>query len=162
VNNGRLLIADFGLSKQLIETTSSSVANITGMIEYTEPQCYKNMNYPKDKRSDIYSLGVLFWEIASGRPPYSNRDDKSIYALCHHISSGKREEPIEDTPPAYQELYQRCWDNNPKSRPSIDEVYEEIRSKFNVNDINHTDEQDLVPSLNNYPSIRTGQSEFYL
>ncbi|CAB5381373.1 unnamed protein product [Rhizophagus irregularis] len=44
VNNGKLLIADFGLSKKLAEITTNSVGNRQGMIEYIEPQCFKNKN----------------------------------------------------------------------------------------------------------------------
>ncbi|POG60496.1 kinase-like domain-containing protein [Rhizophagus irregularis DAOM 181602=DAOM 197198] len=163
VNNGRLLIADFGLSKQLIEVTSSSVTNRTGMVEYIEPQCYRSVNYIRDKRSDIYSLGVLFWEITSGRPPFFNRDDPNSFALCHHIGIGHREDPIEGTPLEYQQLYQKCWDGNPELRPDIDQVYEEILSQFNANDTNHTDKQHLVtPHDNNYSSIRSGQSGLFI
>ncbi|CAB4373877.1 unnamed protein product [Rhizophagus irregularis] len=49
VNNGRLLITDFGLSKQITEVTSNSMGNRAGIIEYTEPKCLKDMNYKKDK-----------------------------------------------------------------------------------------------------------------
>ncbi|GES97479.1 kinase-like domain-containing protein [Rhizophagus clarus] len=158
VNNGRLLIADFGLSKQLIEVSSSSLANRMGMIEYIEPQVYKDINYIRDKRSDIYSLGVLFWEITSGRPPFYNRDDQSIFALCHHICSGHREESIEGTPLEYQQLYEKCWDGNPESRPDINQVYDEILSQFNANNTNHTNEQYFViPGCESYsyPSIQS-------
>ena len=56
------MIADFGLSKQLtVEVTSNS--KVYGMPAYIEPQCYRNEKYVRDKKSDIYSLSVLFWEI---------------------------------------------------------------------------------------------------
>ncbi|PKY19160.1 kinase-like protein [Rhizophagus irregularis] len=155
VNNGRLLIADFGLSKQLIEVTSSSVTNRMGMIEYIEPQVYRDVNYIRDKKSDIYSLGVLFWEITSGHPPFFNRDDQSIFALCHHICSGHREEPIKETPLEYQQLYQKCWDGNPELRPDINQVYDIILSQIDA----HTNEQNLVvPHCNN----QSGQSDYYI
>ncbi|RGB28638.1 kinase-like domain-containing protein [Rhizophagus diaphanus] len=88
-----------------------------GMIEYCEPQCFGRYTiYKKDKKSDIYSLGVLLWEISSGRPP---QKIESIF-----IVNDRREEPIKGTPPTYQKLYQECWDNEPKLRPNIEEVYE--------------------------------------
>ena len=63
------MITDFGLSQQLTEVTSNS--KIYGMPEYIEPQCCINKNYVRDKSSDVYSLGVLLWEITSGYPPFS-------------------------------------------------------------------------------------------
>ncbi|CAB4381731.1 unnamed protein product [Rhizophagus irregularis] len=121
VNNGKLLIADFGLSKKLAEITTNSVGNRQGMIEYIEPQCFKNKKYKKDKKSDIYSLGVLLWEISSGRIPFS---DCSRDLLDYYIKNGDREDPIDGTPPKYQKLYQECWNDEPKSRPDIEKVYE--------------------------------------
>ncbi|POG65392.1 kinase-like domain-containing protein [Rhizophagus irregularis DAOM 181602=DAOM 197198] len=123
VNNGKLLIADFGLSKKFAEARINSLANTRGMIEYTEPQCFKSLKYKKNKKSDIYSLGVLLWEISSGRPPFSDCE-RSL--LRDHIKDGNREEPTEDTPLKYQQLYQKCWESEPNSRPDIEEVYETI------------------------------------
>ncbi|RIA88992.1 kinase-like domain-containing protein [Glomus cerebriforme] len=115
VNNGKLLIADLGLSKK-IEANTSSMANRMGIVEYIEPQCFNNADYKKDKKSDIYGLGVILWEITSGRPPFSNYQQQEL--LSHHISINKlRETPIRDTPLEYQQLYQKCWDDDPNIRP---------------------------------------------
>ncbi|RGB27390.1 kinase-like domain-containing protein [Rhizophagus diaphanus] len=129
VNDRKLLIADLGLSKKLAEVTTNSAGNRQGMIEYTEPQCFKNIRYKKDKKSDIYSLGVLLWEISSGRPPFSDcpRD-----LIKDHIKDGNREEPIEGTPTEYRKLYQECWDGKPESRPDIEKVHE-ILSQLLIN-----------------------------
>jgi serine/threonine protein kinase len=157
VNNGRLLIADFGLSKQLTEITSNSMSDRMGFIEYIDPQCFKEKKYVRRKESDIYSLGVLFWEITSGHPPFFNWGEQSIVALCHHIGSGHRENPIEDTPLEYQQLYQKCWDNNPESRPDIDQVYEVLKSLLNVygpDNYSSIYQDDL--------NIRAGQSDLFI
>ncbi|PKY18540.1 kinase-like protein, partial [Rhizophagus irregularis] len=133
VNDRKLLIADLGLSKKLAEITTNSVGNRQGMIEYIEPQCFKNIRYKKVKKSDIYSLGVLLWEISSGRPPFSDcpRD-----LIKDHIKDGNREEPIEGTPTEYRKLYQECWDVS--SQPNT------IRNSY--------DNDDLTIS-SNYPSL---------
>ncbi|GES90148.1 kinase-like domain-containing protein [Rhizophagus clarus] len=110
VDNGRLLIADLGLSKKLAEITTNSMGNRNGMVEYIEPQCFKNIRYKKDKKSDIYSLGVLLWEISSGRLPFSGCPRN---LLDYYIKDGHREEPIDGTPLKYQKLYQECWDDEP-------------------------------------------------
>ncbi|CAB5190863.1 unnamed protein product [Rhizophagus irregularis] len=78
----------------------------------------------------IYCLGVLLWEISSGRRPYS---DCPRNLLNDHIREGNREKPIEGTLPKYQKLYQICWDDKPKSRPDIEEVHE-IISQLNIED----------------------------
>ncbi|CAB4378635.1 unnamed protein product [Rhizophagus irregularis] len=123
VNNGKLLIADFGLSK-LTEFVPNSMGKGCGMVEYIEPQCFNNIKYKKDKKSDIYSLGVLLWEISSGRPPFSGRQQM---LLKFQIKNGLREESIVNTPSIYQQLFKKCWDGEPKSRPDIEGVYESLR-----------------------------------
>ncbi|CAI2168980.1 133_t:CDS:2 [Funneliformis geosporum] len=139
VNNGILLIADFGISKHLEEMTSNSIANVFGMPEYIDPQCYRDSKFKKDKKSDIYSLGVLLWEITSGRPPFPNYENK--FALIYHLLSKNREKPIEHTPPKYQNIYQDCWDDVPNKRPDIEEVYgslKQLELEFDTNEAEPT------------------------
>src|SRR5947208_1887953 len=93
------------------------------MVEYIEPQCFKNINYPNDEKSDIYSLGVLLWEITSGHPPFSK---KSYHTLHFNIANGLREQPIINTPLAYVNLYRKCWDDDPTLRPNIDDVFDKL------------------------------------
>lgn len=168
VNNGKLLIADFGLSKQLAEVTSNSIGNMMGIIEYIDPQCYKDLNYKRGKKADIYSLGVLFWEITSGQPPFHNFSQNVVEQnrLCFHISyEDYREEPIKGTPLEYQQLYQECWDGSPEKRPDINQVYDKILSQSNVNHINgQQDELDdsSVASNSNNLNKQSNQSDLYI
>ncbi|RIB29320.1 kinase-like domain-containing protein [Gigaspora rosea] len=106
--------ADFGLSKQISEMSSSSGSVVYGMPAYIEPKNFIDQKYKRDKKSDIYSLGVILWEISSGRPPFSSFE---LGGIAIHILQGNREEPIEGTPPQYIELYKLCWDNDPVNRP---------------------------------------------
>ena len=133
------MIADFGLSKHISEIKSNSM--LLGMLEYIDPQCLRSVNYVKDKRSDVYSLGVLLWEITSGYPPFYHTERDT---LGYHIGhSNLREKPIPDTPLEYQQLYQKCWDGDPEKRPDINQVYKEISSQlnqFNTNDTNDTND----------------------
>src|SRR2546423_1300247 len=107
------MIADLGLSKQItVEATSNSI--VYGMLAYTEPQCFKKNDYKRDEKSDIYSLGVLLWEITSGYPPFPKI---SVHSLSYQIAMGLREQPIDGTPLDYVNLYQKCWDDDPNLRP---------------------------------------------
>ncbi|PKY39301.1 kinase-like protein [Rhizophagus irregularis] len=157
VNDRKLLIADLGLSKKLAEATTHSKSNKYGMREYIEPQCFKNIRYKKDKKSDIYSLGVLLWEISSGRPPFSDcpRD-----LIKDHIKDGNREEPIEGTPTEYRKLYQECWDGKPESRPDIEKVHEILsqllintEASSQPNTIRNSYDNDDLTISSNYPSL---------
>ncbi|KAF0476163.1 kinase-like protein [Gigaspora margarita] len=81
----------------------------------------------RNKKSDIYSFGVILWEISSGRPPFesvkiSGGTNIRDIAILIQIRQGIREQPIEGTPNSYIQLYKRCWDYNPDLRPSIEEI----------------------------------------
>ena len=57
-----------------------------------------------NKKSDIYSVGVLLWELTSGKPPFSDLNI-SRNTLMFSISEGTREKPIPNTPDEYINLY---------------------------------------------------------
>ncbi|RIA88338.1 kinase-like domain-containing protein [Glomus cerebriforme] len=109
---------------------------LNGMAAYIDPQHYKVENYASNKKSDIFSLGVLLWEIASGYPPFPKL---SSYQITYKMSYGFREQPINDTPLNYESLYQKCWDENPNLRPTTDyvvEILKMINLQFNTSDVN--------------------------
>ena len=148
------MIADFGLCKNLEEQTSNS--SVCGLCAYIEPQC-KNSSYKRNEKSDIYSLGVVLWEISSGRIPFHNLDKHDIW---YRVCNGLRETPVNNTPSEYQKLYQECWDEDPDLRPDINRVYNTlIRLQFDVDEheIQVNDKSEHVPqnfdsssSLNDY------------
>ncbi|CAG8486206.1 10588_t:CDS:2, partial [Racocetra fulgida] len=71
--------------------------------QFADRKCIKeDPNYPYDKRSDIYSFGVLMWEISSGKCPFDEGDPIAA-SIC--IIKGGRVEPIQDTPDDYRDLY---------------------------------------------------------
>ncbi len=65
----------------------------------------ENHSYKLTKKSDIYSLGVLFWELTSRSSPF-NFEKKEYFALRLAILNGKREESIPDTNAKFVKLYQ--------------------------------------------------------
>ncbi|RIB13256.1 kinase-like domain-containing protein [Gigaspora rosea] len=110
---------DFGLSKD--ETSKTSNASVHGMQAYIDPQCLKSESYKRSKKSDIYSFGVILWEISSGRPPFQSLA-KIPYGIVIHVSQGGREIPIEGTPSSYIQLYEKCWNYDPNQRPELEEI----------------------------------------
>ncbi|PKC71487.1 kinase-like protein, partial [Rhizophagus irregularis] len=69
VHQNRIKLGDFGLSKR-IEEISKSGSETIGVIPYIDPNKFEQKNYKFNKKSDIYSLGVILWEISSGKPPF--------------------------------------------------------------------------------------------
>jgi len=73
--------------------------------------------------SDIYSIGILMWEISSGQPPFINKHD---YDLAIKIINGTRPKVIPGTPLEYKELMEQCWDADPTKRPDIKTLYDKF------------------------------------
>ncbi|GES72491.1 kinase-like domain-containing protein [Rhizophagus clarus] len=131
VHDGKMMITDFGLSKSLDNNEHSVVG---GMVGYIEPQCFIDSTYKRDKASDIYSLGVLLWEISSGKPPFNNM---AILDVAREVVQGRREAPIRGSPPAYVAIYQMAWDGDSKKRPTINKIREDLELLQSNCDIEH-------------------------
>jgi serine/threonine protein kinase len=58
-----------------------------------------------NEESDVYSVGVLLWEISSGRPPFQTHASKDSKLEDEISKNNLREEIIQHTPPDYSNLY---------------------------------------------------------
>ncbi|KAF9977726.1 hypothetical protein BGZ73_005089 [Actinomortierella ambigua] len=118
--NKRALITDFGLSRnQPQDEMRQHSAGPRGVVPYISPERLSSASF--NHSSDIYSLGVIMWELTSGHPPFSNNGE-APFMLAFHILGGLRETVVEGTPEEYAALYQRCWDKDPAARPCLDEI----------------------------------------
>ncbi|CAG8797728.1 38905_t:CDS:10 [Gigaspora margarita] len=78
VNNGRLMIKVSRMTRSLEDTPNSDV---NGLLSFIDPKCLEDSKYVREKPSDIYSLGVLFWELSSGVPPFENISNQTKIAI---------------------------------------------------------------------------------
>ncbi|RHZ88304.1 hypothetical protein Glove_23g165 [Diversispora epigaea] len=121
IHNGIIKFNVFGLTKIMPESLRLLV-NTLGPIEYIDPQYLEIFNtIGKNKSSDVFSLGIILWEISSGNPPFE-MESLSNGALLNSIVKGKREMVIPGTPSKYEEIYTDCWKHNGNSRPDSSQV----------------------------------------
>ncbi|CAJ0755547.1 16629_t:CDS:10 [Entrophospora sp. SA101] len=125
IHNGNIKICDFGISKSLLDPSIESSKRL-GTIRYSDPEYLNNAeNYSRNEKSDIYSIGVLLWEISSGHAPFANKSIK-FKDIILAIILGEREAIIKGTPRKYAEIYTACWQGNPDLRPHIHQVTRDL------------------------------------
>jgi serine/threonine-protein kinase PpkA len=94
--DGILAIADFGIAKQVdMKITDTGAGEIVGTPYYLSPE--QAMGQPVDQRCDIYSLGVLAYEMLAGAKPYHAASAQAL--LDMHVNS-----PVPGLPPAHAHL----------------------------------------------------------
>lgn len=116
VHQNSIKLADFGLSRRIRDAGQISL-NKFDTIPFIDPEIIgiigeksrhlnsseENKHLEKQKKSDIYSIGVLFWELSSGKKPFA--DIKYDLSLAKRIAKGLREKIVEGTPEGYSDLY---------------------------------------------------------
>ncbi|UZO18443.1 uncharacterized protein OCT59_009756 [Rhizophagus irregularis] len=119
IHQNSIKLTDFGLSKKVTEA-SSITSKIQGVIPYVEPKKLNDENYKLNKKSDVYSIGVLLWQISSGHEAFEDIEQDVSFILS--LIKGKREKIIDGTPVKYSKLYTECWKYESNERPNMHEV----------------------------------------
>jgi serine/threonine protein kinase len=97
---------------------------IYGVIPYIAPEIFSGSKF--SKASDIYSLGMIMWELTTGCKPFANVEHD--ISLIYKIIDGKRPEITNDTPECFASLMKRCWDPDPLKRPYVSEISSTINT----------------------------------
>ncbi|MEA2422578.1 MAG: eukaryotic-like serine/threonine-protein kinase, partial [Thermoleophilaceae bacterium] len=118
--DGTAKLGDFGLAFSMERSRASKTGLIVGTVSYMAPE--QALGQRPDAKSDVYSLGALLYEMATGRPPFVGDDLVSV------ISQHQRAEPVRpswhapDTPPGLEELIMLLLEKRPDERPSAGEI----------------------------------------
>lgn len=111
-------ISDFGLAKIKLETSSmSSKPNVSsvGSVRWKAPELFKRKAM-YTSACDIYSYGMVLWELTSGTIPFADANDDAT--VISFIKDGEQEEIPKDCPAELDQLIKACWSVNPQERPT--------------------------------------------
>src|SRR5436305_6489401 len=115
------VIGDLGISKSALENSDNE---IYGIIPYVAPEVFQRQKYTT--ASDIYSFGMIMWELMTGRKPFWDKVHDTD--LIIRILDGYRPPIVTNTPEGYIELMQECWQYDPIRRPTAVNLMEKIKT----------------------------------
>jgi len=111
---GRVVIMDFGLAKTLQSDGMTQTGMMIGTMEYMSPE--QAMGSELDARSDIFAIGLIFYELITGNMPY--RAESAIASLVRRTQ--ERAAPLHEVDPAVplavSQIVAKCLERDPKNR----------------------------------------------
>ena len=112
-DDGRIKLGDFGLARAI--STSTSTGALIGTVAYLSPELV--LGRQADARSDIYSVGIMLYEMITGRQPFDG--EVPIQVAYQHVNSsvGAPSELVPGLAAEIDELVQWCTANDPDKRP---------------------------------------------
>jgi len=123
-------LTDFGMSEardRSKELTMKLNQQSAFTVQWTAPELLKGGR--KSKESDVYALGVTFWEVFEGKRPFEGMPEMVV---IQQILSNIRPEITSRTPFEYHKLIQRCWDESTKARPTVAQLAVALSPKRSI------------------------------
>jgi eukaryotic-like serine/threonine-protein kinase len=128
MNNGRIKVADFGIAR-VESSTLTRAGAILGTHGYIAPEQY--LGKEVDHRVDLFAAGVVFYELLTGKPPFSGPKDDLVYRVCHEpavppsVVSGK------PSVARFDPIALRALAKHPKDRyPSADKFRSDLLAAY--------------------------------
>ncbi|KAH7436636.1 hypothetical protein KP509_05G029000 [Ceratopteris richardii] len=117
-------VGDFGLSKVKHHTLVSG--GVRGTLPWMAPELLSGNNSMVSEKIDVFSFGIVMWELLTGEEPYANMH---FGAIIGGIVNGSLRPTIPTwCDPGWRGLMEKCWSGNPTERPSFAEVARELRA----------------------------------
>lgn len=124
-NGMRAKITDFGLSSVKVHSaavTSVNPVGDAGAVRWRAPETFGH-KYRYQTPADIYSYGIILWELATRALPYDSEASNDV--IIRLITKNKKEEIPGDCPPALAKQINKCW-RDASSRPTAEKLYQKL------------------------------------
>ncbi|KAL6980046.1 mitogen-activated protein kinase kinase kinase [Sarracenia purpurea var. burkii] len=120
--NWLVKVCDFGLSRMQHHTFLSS-KSIAGTAEWMAPEVLRNE--PSNEKSDVFSFGVILWELATLRVPWSGMNSMQVVGAVGF--QNRHLDISEEIDPTAAQIIIDCWNPDPQSRPSFGQLISRLR-----------------------------------
>ncbi|MFZ0547702.1 MAG: protein kinase [Candidatus Promineifilaceae bacterium] len=132
--DGRAVLTDFGIAKILSGPSFTATGAMIGTPAYMSPE--QGLGQPGDERSDLYALGVLFFQMATGRLPYDA--DTPLAVILKHVNEPIPEPTRFDVtlPEAIHKVILKAMAKNPEERyQTANALANDLRAAVRVSDM---------------------------
>lgn len=120
--DGRVVLTDFGIARLTFEPTLTADGQIFGTPSYMSPEQVSGKNI--DRRSDVFSLGVMLYEMVAGRKPFTG---DSVITITYNIMN-MEPPPIADAPGGVNQIIRKATCKNQGDRyDSCAQMIEDLR-----------------------------------
>ena len=126
-SDGMAKLGDFGIAKALSDSTMEETSKIIGSVHYISPEQARGAYV--DERSDIYSLGIVMYEMLTGRVPFDG--DTPVQVALMHINDDitPPSELVPEIPPALEKVVMKATDKFQTNRyASADDMLKDLDS----------------------------------
>jgi len=128
-----LKVCDFGLAKHKRTTSMHSESNARNSLPWIAPEVMRNVDDVTEK-VDVYSFGILLWELWTSKVPYADMDEMAIvggilfHGLRPPVPTLDQEESLPPPHPMWKDLMTWCWNEDADARPSFPEIVESLET----------------------------------
>eukprot|EP01105_Mastigella_eilhardi_P000001 TRINITY_DN0_c0_g1_i1.p1 TRINITY_DN0_c0_g1~~TRINITY_DN0_c0_g1_i1.p1 ORF type:complete len:807 (-),score=135.50 TRINITY_DN0_c0_g1_i1:689-3109(-) len=113
-------IVDFGTVR--VVNRALMTGNL-GTVQYMAPELFNNHKY--SEKADVYSYGMVLWEMLTQKVPYYDRE---VWAIPVSVVRGDRPIVPRNCHPTFRKILKHCWRSNPSRRPCFSEVLQWLQS----------------------------------
>ncbi|HEX4981557.1 MAG TPA: Stk1 family PASTA domain-containing Ser/Thr kinase [Ilumatobacteraceae bacterium] len=128
-SNGQVKVADFGIARAMNAPTESNLTQagaVMGTASYFSPE--QAQGAQPDPRSDLYSLGIVMYEMVAGRPPFTGENPVSIAYKQVHDPPQPLNQIVADIPRPFEAIIAKLLAKDPKLRyPSAHALRDDLR-----------------------------------
>ncbi|MFO0568607.1 MAG: serine/threonine-protein kinase [Polyangiaceae bacterium] len=111
---GAVKIVDFGIAKAALRATKTDAGAVKGTVYYMSPEQAQGVEL--DRRSDVFSLGVLLYELTTGKRPFRAQNDFAVLHKLVHDAPTPPTEVRASYPPALEAIVLRALAKRPEER----------------------------------------------
>ncbi|HEV7518489.1 MAG TPA: protein kinase, partial [Thermoanaerobaculia bacterium] len=146
--DGLVKILDFGIARLAGAARVTHTGKVVGSIDYMSPEHARGEEV--DPRTDVWSLGVVLYEMLTGERPFRGGNDQAVLYQILHGPPRPLSEHVVDLPPNVEHAVRKCLQKNLHERyRAVDELIADLEDRAHG---------ELPATLSLRPSVRSGPS----